>query len=156
MAQIIIGVDPGKTGAFAESRKSDLSDIKAYKLTTLTDWISYLSQFTGPAHKLGTKIVFEEVPKCCGTFVPSHTAATLHFSYGSLYGAARGLGLAVETVRPQVWSKGLPGLKGLKNAPRKRQLRDLATSYYPHLKPTLQTCDAILICRWARQNEPAI
>jgi hypothetical protein len=148
---IIIAVDPGKKGSFAVTQKADLSDLKAFKLTTLTDWIAHLSPFTSFKYKLQTKVLVEEVPKTTGSFVPSHTAATLHRNFGELIGAARGLGLSVQTVRPQEWQKGLPGLKGLTGPARKRQLRDLATSRFPHLKPTLQTADALLIAAWANQ-----
>jgi len=51
-------------------------------------------------------------------------------------------------VRPQVWQKGLSGLKGLVSSKRKGALKNHAKRLFPKLKVTLATADALLILNY--------
>ena len=71
--------------------------------------------------------------------------------FGFLRGVLMGLGIPLRMVRPQEWQKQLClGAPADKSA-RKRALKSKAQELYPGLKPTLKTCDALLILDWANR-----
>ncbi len=58
-------------------------------------------------------------------------------------------GFRVDLVRPQVWQKGVKGLKPkMGYTDRKRVLKDNACRKYPDLKVTHAVADALLIADW--------
>lgn len=145
MHKTIIGIDPGKSGAIAiiypdgcivthKMDESEIVDILGRTKWKEEDCACYLEQ----VHAMPGQGV------------------TSMFSFGNSYGFTRGvlqaLEIPTELVRPQVWQKGLGGLKGIQGTARKRLLKAHAARLFPDLKPTLKTCDALLIARWGKQQ----
>ena len=146
----IIGIDPGLSGgvcAFGKDR------FEAYAFTTMAD-VAFLFAGLLIKNKISDiKAYIEEPPvffQGAGGGLASQ--AKLHRNLGQYEGLLMGLGIPFETVSPKKWQKGLPGLAKLKGVERKRALKNLAVQRYPQLKPTLKTCDAILIAEYGLKN----
>lgn len=142
--KVIIGIDPGKSGAFAFFWED--SSIQVYKMDE-QDFVDEVSSLCVEAdYKI--KAYLEEVHAMPGQGVTSM------FSFGNSYGFIRGalqaLEIPTELVRPTIWQKELSGLRGLQGAPRKRKLKEHAARLFPAQKPTLVTCDALLIARYGK------
>jgi hypothetical protein len=80
-----------------------------------------------------------------GAKLPGSSMFKMGHNAGYWEGALSALGVKVIRIRPQEWQKGITGITGKKGPDRKRALRDEAIRRFPQLKPTLQTCDALLI-----------
>lgn len=147
----IIGIDPGLNGGFAVF---DDGKFYAIPFTTMADVDYKLSGLLFGKKTPETKAYIEEPPvffKGAGGGLASQ--AKLHRNFGQYEGMLMGWGMAFETVRPQKWQAGLPGLAKLAGKDRKRALHNLAAQRYPQLKPTLKTCDAILIAEYGMKQE---
>ena len=143
---IIIGIDPGLSGGLAL-----LGDEKdcALPFSTMSETEEFLIDLIKCENFSFFKAFIEEPPvffKGAGGGLASQ--AKLHRNLGQYEGLFMGLGIPFETVTPQKWQRGLPGLAKLKGLERKKALRNLAVQRYPQLKPTLKTCDAILIAEY--------
>lgn len=148
MDKIIIGIDPGLNGGvcFMASDRAD-----AFAMKSLFELKSELVELKRKGRPL--KAFLEEVGGFIGKAQPGSAMFKFGRSMGEIVGLLTGLEIPFETVRPQVWQKGLPGLAKLTGKDRKRALHNLATQRYPELKPTLKTCDAILIAEYGRKIE---
>ena len=154
---IIIGIDPGLSGGVAVFGRGWFN---AVPFSTMSDFKSLILEISEYAAELGAfqiKAFIEEPP----AFFPGAggglaSQAKLHRNFGQYDGLLMGFGIPFETVSPKKWQKGLPGLAKLKGVERKRALRNLATQRYPELKPTLKTCDAILIAEYGKRIESAL
>ena len=145
----IIAIDPGKKGGYCICLPVPGY---AYNFTTLSEFIE---EVTMQIEEVGdVVIVLEDPPPYAGKNIPSHTAFKLGRYVGQFEGVAQSLGLSLHLVSPRTWQKGIPGLTGLQGSPRKRALKEHATRLYPKLKPTLNTCDAILIGHWFYHFQP--
>jgi hypothetical protein len=70
-------------------------------------------------------------------------------NFGVITGSLRALKFPLHLVKPQIWQKGLVGLKPkMGYTARKRQLKDNAIRLYPDLKITNATADAVLIMNY--------
>ena len=141
-----VAVDPGVKGGVAlASGKHDL-ELKAF--TTESEFLDIVDSLP-----IDTEAIVEEVPPYVGRAIPSSAAFKLGYNYGFEVGVLRAYGFRVNLVKPQVWQKGLSGLRGLQGAPRKRKLKDHAKRLYPKTKGlTLQTCDALLLLDYWRNR----
>lgn len=144
--KVTIGFDPGASGGVALFEGGTL--IEVFTLGTETETLDYLRSL---AERYEAPVaVLEEV----GGFIGRPQSGSHMFKFGQSYGFLRGaimaFGLPLRTVRPQEWQRGLPGLTKLKGSARKRGLKDLAAQRFPAAKPTLKTCDAILIGDYGR------
>lgn len=139
---ITIGIDSGKKGGVAYMDGDRI--YQAHNLYPISDFISELHSLIHEHGRTKVRVVIEEPPKYVKP-IPSSTTYVMGQSYGECKGIAQGALVQCVTVDPKVWQKGLTGLKGLEGPSRKRALKDHAFRLYPDLKPTLQTCDAILI-----------
>lgn len=91
--------------------------------------------------------------------------ASSAFNFGRSYGFLRGICQLLlvqgrlsrfEDVTPQRWQAHLGLTAGLQGPARKRALKERARQRYPQLKPTLVTCDALLLLDWfISQRRPA-
>lgn len=142
-----IAIDPGVRGGFAQKCDDYNPLLRAF--TTEADFLEILEGVPADA-----EAIVEEVPPYVGRAIPSSSAFKLGYNYGFEVGALRAYGFRVNLVRPQVWQKGLGGMKGLEGAARKRKLKDHAKRLYPKLDGiTLQTADALLILDyWLRSG----
>lgn len=143
---IIIGIDPGLAGGIAIFNKNKN---EALSFTTMADVCLRFDYLRSQMSMQVIKAYIEEPPvffKGAGGGLASQ--AKLHRNFGQYEGILIGLGIPFETVSPQKWQKGLSGLAKLTGKDRKKALHNLAVQRYPQLKPTLKTCDAILIAEY--------
>lgn len=145
---VVVGIDPGLGGGFA-ALGGDFAQANAFG--TMADFMAWLVELP---FDVRVKAYVEEPPaffKGAGGGLASQ--AKLHRNLGQYEGILMGLDIAFETVRPQKWQAGLPGLSKLAGKDRKKALHNLAAQRYPQLKPTLKTCDAILIAEYGLKQE---
>ncbi len=143
---IYLSIDPGASGGYAVCY-GGLNAITLHNFQTNADFIDHVLELEG-IHKGFLRSVVEDVPSFAGRDVPSYTSFKLGKNCGFIEGVLRGLRIPVDYVSPKKWSAPLTGLKGLTGAARKRALRDHASRLYPLLKPTLKTCDALLLAHF--------
>lgn len=148
---IIFGIDPGLNGGTAVfGGEKDC----AIPFSTMGDMEAFFIKIIKNESVSLAKAFIEEPP----VFFPGAggglaSQSKLHRNFGQYEGLLMGIGIPFETVTPQKWQKGLPGLAKLKGVERKRALRNLAMQRYPQLGPTLKTCDAILIAEYGKRME---
>ena len=151
MTKLIIGIDPGLNGGIA---MFDDGEFFAMPFTTMSDVGFALDSLRDKRKLSEIKAYIEEPPAYFpGAGGGLASQAKLHRNLGQYEGMLMGLGIAFETVRPQKWQTGLPGVAKLKGKDRKKALHNLAIQRYPQLKPTLKTCDAILIAEYGQRIE---
>lgn len=149
--KIIIGIDPGLGGGIAVLGDIVEGGADALPFKTMADTGILIDSILA-VKKTSEIKAFVEVPPVFfkGAQGGLASQAKLHRNLGQYEGMLMGLGIPFETVTPQMWQKGLPGLAKLTGKDRKRALHNLATQRFPQLKPTLQTCDALLIAEWGK------
>lgn len=142
-----IAVDPGVKGGVALQCGDESPELKSF--TTEADFLEILENTP-----LDAEAIVEEVPPYVGRAIPSSSAFKLGYNYGFEVGALRAFGFRLHLVKPQVWQKGLSGIRKTEGAVRKRKLKDNAKRLYPKLDGiTLQTCDALLMLDyWIRSS----
>lgn len=75
-------------------------------------------------------------------------------AYGRVIGWLEALQIPFSEVLPRSWQAGLPNVAKTKAyLEKKRLLKMIAKQRHPNLKPTLQTCDAILIAEYATKSQ---
>ena len=151
---IIIGIDPGLSGGAAVFPSPLFIENEAVAFSTMKAMEEFFVKYIRAQRVSQFKAFIEEPP----VFFPGAggglaSQAKLHRNLGQYEGLLMGLGIPFETVSPKKWQKGLPGLAKLKGVERKRALHNLAAQRYPQLKPTLKTCDAILIAEYGKRME---
>jgi hypothetical protein len=141
---IILGIDPGASGALASfSRGRDkpvtycfdkMTEQDIYKVLqgyAIDDCICYLERVKG-------------MPKDTGK-----TAFTFGQHYGFVRGVMVSVGLPFVEVYSQVWQRKLGLGKPYPSQPeRKRAHRQQAQQWWPRLKITLGNADALLIAEY--------
>lgn len=139
-----IAVDPGANGGVAFANDSD-GIYATINLNPLSNLMAEISILRNADHDM--EMVIEDIPPYVqGNNIPGSSAFKMGVSFGLIQGLALGERIPCFLVKPKDWQKHLTGVKGLKGPERKRALRDIAKELYPELKPTLKTCDAILLC----------
>lgn len=158
MKKTIIGIDPGASGGIAVIYPDGCAVASNYNKGDLASYLHNLNV----ANENIACYLEDITPMPIGGFkkdknkeVKMNYSAQFNFgkSCGFVEGVLAGLQIPTELVRPQVWQKGLSGLKGLKGAERKRKLKEHAARIFPKQKPTLKTADALLIARYGKQME---
>lgn len=151
MIKLIIGIDPGLNGGMCAM----CDEIKiAIPFTTMAEMQFALTDTLVNTEPNEIKAYIEEPPAYFpGAGGGLASQAKLHRNLGQYEGLLMGMCIAFETVRPQKWQTGLPGVAKLKGKDRKKALHNLAIQRYPQLKPTLKTCDAILIAEYGLKQE---
>lgn len=146
--QPTLGIDPGKSGAFALVASDG----------TLIDLVK-MPPTDGEILDLLREWHEQYDPRCKLEFVRSSpqmgvtSAFTFGRGYGGLTMALRAVGIPFEEVTPAKWQRGykLPkssvGPTAKKNA-HKQRARDL----FPGAKITHATADALLIAEWGRRQ----
>lgn len=147
---LIIGVDPGASGGFAEIWPDGKVDtFPMFAEDDMRDYFKAITQFNLPVCYL----------ELVSGFIGKAQPGSHMFKFGNGYGYIRGLLAAnhIKTVlvRPQEWQKGVPGAAGLKGPDRKRALKEEAARLFPQIKVTLSTADALLIADYGRKHEVA-
>lgn len=149
-----IGIDPGVRGALA-FMTADQSFV-CWKTETTAPKDAMMDALCGV--EASEVIVYIEL---VGGFIPGRPqpasrAGKLMRNMGYWEGLCAGLNIQLRLVRPQDWQAGISGVAGKKDAERKRALRDEAIRRFPAMKPTLATCDALLIADFGRRVEMGV
>lgn len=147
--KIIVGVDPGKTGAVTVLKPSGALTIN--KMPTTPKDIYLLFKSIKVSHKDQQIVVYLE-----GIFatrvVGSSRALNFGKNHGHLEMAILVLGFEYKDVRPQDWQKELGCLSsGDKNITKRK-----AQALFPELHLTHDTADSILIARYGQIKEKVI
>ena len=154
-AKLTIAIDPGKSGGLAYQLAGQPAQAVAMPPTE-GDLVNLLRQLaTNPDN---TVAFVEEVGGYIGQAQPASSAFKFGRNFGFTLGVLQTLGVRVELVRPQRWQKSL-ALGSASNCASKTEwknkLKAAAQRFYPNLKPTLATADALLILDYARRSAPA-
>ena len=153
MNKLYIGIDPGANGGIASYNGKTLSSVKCPSGGKAMA-ISVKSIFKSYRLDKGTKrnilVTFERVHAF------PHDARSSAFKFGMNYGMWHGIigtmGLRYCEVTPQKWQAYYIHEK-MEKAERKRYLKSIAQERFPDTKVTLAICDAILIAKFAHDNE---
>lgn len=141
---MILAIDPGKSGALA------VYDGETMEVRKMPDSEVGLWALFNEMAVIPDRVYIERVQAMPGGG-ERRMGATSAFTFGRGYGALRmaviAAGLPLEDVRPQQWQREL-GLGKLAGPDRKKRLRAIAAERFPAVKPTLQTCDAVLLAEW--------
>jgi len=145
---ILLGIDPGASGGIGIYEHGVLRAEKMPATERDTwDLFDRLTFDRHPIHAALEKV--HAMPK-------QGVSSTFKFgqSYGFLRACLVAAGIPFVDVTPGVWQKALGCLsKGDKNVTKAR-----AQQWFPHIKITHATADALLICEWlrrSRQDDPS-
>lgn len=144
---MIIGIDPGKSGAMvALSNAGTIVDMIRNEATEsdLWHWMKQQKQ-DAELEDDSVRIYLEKV----GAMPKQGVSST--FKFGQSFGMLRGLciasEIAFETVTPQTWQKSL----GCRSGGDKNVTKAKAQELFPGTKITHKEADAILIAEYGRR-----
>ena len=151
MSKVTIGIDPGINGALAVINGTEVFSM------TFTD------ATIGNVVKEAVEIVRSEPNRSLVVYIESVHAfpgqgVSSCFKFGRAYGEALGALDALEApyrlVSPMKWQKTIIGIPKKKDGAtaHKRALKMEAQRRFPQCKPTLKTCDALLIADWGSKD----
>jgi hypothetical protein len=148
--KVTIGIDPGKSGAVAI-----ISIGSVYAVPFGDDSIALTIKEAVELYDIQDDNVFcyiESVHAFPGQGVSS--AFAFGRAFGEALGALDSLGVPYKLVSPQAWQKTLPDMPKKKDgaAEHKRALKQEAQRRFPSAKPTLKTCDALLIAEYGARD----
>lgn len=145
--EMIIGIDPGKSGGVAvrvgnnEPETYDMPETPADMLALFRSIAEHPAQKTAFMEKVGGHR-------------PGNSAiatATFNRHIGQLEMALLASSIPVKLVAPQTWMKKMGSLSKDKGT-RKNQIKDLMQRRYPSLKITLKTSDALGIMTYGLES----
>lgn len=146
----VLGIDPGKSGAFAvldRRTKKIISVLKSANVNggDIADWIHEIQ------NAKRCQIVYAAIERV--NAMPKQGVAS-SFNFGLNYGRSLGildaLRIPYDLVSPQTWQKELKCLtKGDKNI-----TKDKARRIWPSYQVTHADADALLIALWAINSNP--
>lgn len=145
----IIGIDPGAHGGMSfTSLDGSKREVYPFARITLSEVVDLLIMYD-LTYDLTAFI--EEVHS-----MPKDGKASA-FSFGKNYGTLLGILTALKIPRvdvlPLKWQAGLKlRVKGLEYRDKKRALKAEAEKRFPRFNITLDTCDALLIAEYGRQQ----
>jgi len=149
--KLTIGIDPGVNGAIAMYDGYDMW-VVTFVDSTIGKVIAEQVQEAMTEENWQIKVYIESVHAFPGQGV----ASSFKFgkSFGEAIGALDALKVPYELVSPQKWQKTIMGLPKKKDGPteHKRSLKKEADRRFPNAKPTLKTCDAMLIAEYGHKN----
>lgn len=154
MKKLIIGIDPGASGGLAvfypDGKAATYAAKKEHTYSEILCeiWAAAKTEGWSMAAYVESLSGFQGAGRYALT---GRQAFIMGTSYGRILGALEALKIPFWTVTPLSWQKTLPLPKTKIKQDHKRHLCDLAKQRFPELKPTLQTCDAILIAEYARK-----
>lgn len=151
-SKTIIGIDPGAGGALAFIT----SDGRAVTHTTEStlpieavrdaicgrdpeDVVAYVEELSG-FQKGRTAMLGAQV-------------GVMMRNFGQWEGILAALNIRTILVKPKSWQAGISGASVKEYADKKRALKAEAVRRFPSMKPTLKTCDALLIADFGRRAE---
>ena len=152
MKTIYIGIDPGASGGMAAIMPDGTA--VAEKWTDETEILDELNVIARNGERIQAAI--EHVHAGIFAGKDGRMGAKSAFSFGRNVGIWHGIllanGIPFRTVLPREWQKGIAGVNGRNGADLKRHWKAEACRRFPDTRPTLATCDALLIADWARRE----
>lgn len=168
---IYIGIDPGSAGGIAVDWNGHVTTKSMPK--TDTDIMEYLAEFKGEnvsvmMEKVGGFIGFRKriinilCPHCKGTVpyeIKEGDPGSAMFKFGDgngyLRGICRAFGFRYDTIAPKSWQKvfNLFKTKYMGKQQWKSVLKNKAQQFYPDIKVTLATADALLILEFLKRTD---
>ena len=152
--RMFIAIDPGLKGAiasYATSFEPPGRPVWAVEKLAATpqERFGQLAGYADRASALEVAriVILEDVGGFTGKPQPGSRMFTFGRGYGQLEGCLISLGYSLIRVKPQKWQTDL-SLKtrpGESKPDHKRRMRQKALDLFPALKPSLDTCDALLI-----------
>lgn len=145
----VIGIDPGKGGGLAvvDLASHDVIEVVAMP-ETLTDISDFVEKYKDA--KAAYVEIVHSMPK---------QGVSSTFTFGQYYGYVQ-MAVACHKIRcidilPSKWQKALSAgaKKGETYAQHKSRLKGIAQKYFPKVRPTLKTADALLIAEYGRMQE---
>lgn len=160
---ILIGIDPGLSGAIATIRHRDggrgvavavqrmpatwpeIADLIILEASQGDDVRVVVEQLGPmPSRRRPAEEGGQQGDEMRGSIAAWKLCSNLHLTLGILIA----LKVPFEGVPPQTWQKGLGIAKGTKGPDRKRALVSIARQRFPLSNPTLGTADALLIAEY--------
>lgn len=145
----IIGMDPGAHGGMSfVSLDGSKRESYPFARITLSEVVDLLISYD---LMYDLTVFIEEVH----SMPKDGKASAFSFgkNYGTLLGIVTGLKIPRVDVLPLKWQMGLKlRVKGLEYRDKKRALKAEAEKRFPRLNITLDTCDALLIAEYGRQQ----
>ncbi len=144
----LLSIDPGASGgiAWTDGTETHCSPMP----TTLGDLVAQLRSLSADGY---SRCCLEQVVG----FIPGGGAGAMFKfgqSFGQIQGCLQAMSFSVTEVRPMKWQKFLScGDKKSHGKAWKSHLKGIAQSMFPACDVTLKTADALLILRYATQNE---
>lgn len=149
---IILGIDPGVGGGIAIFYPDGKKEALAFdKVLTYVDIFENIKN-VAKEHGWDTFAVLELLTGFQQQRVkmPGALSFKMGENYGKIQGWLESFKIPFEKVTPAKWQIGLTGVKAEKDySKKKRLLCLLAKQQFPDVKPTMKTCDAILIAKYA-------
>lgn len=152
--KIAIGIDPGTSGAIA-SYDGETCHARTFEVDGIAFTIHAMIRDCC-AHDPHLMVYLERVNAFPGQGVSSS------FKFGRAFGEAIGALDALEVpykfISPHTWQKTIMGLPRKKDGAtaHKRALKQEAQRRFPNAKPTLKTCDALLIAEYGYRDIASI
>ena len=167
---LLIAIDPGKSGGIAikpdnqpevawsmpdtDSGVIELIDHIIPEYSTIQESkVCYMEKVSG---FIGGRMQYMNCPTCRNSIAyrtgdPGKTMFTFGYGNGFLVSTFMTRKIKLEMVTPQKWMKGIGvGSKnGMGKTEWKRFLKDRASKWFPNIKVTLKTADALLILKYA-------
>jgi len=174
---LIIAVDPGASGGITSINKKKVvtaiampeTDVEIFEHfnNLLTNYRQPDEPVFGYLEKVGGFIGYrKKYKKClkCGGFIEvlEGDPGSYMFKFGDGYGFIRAQfvnrRITFHNPTPQEWLKGLclsrpKGASKLSKTEWKNNLKKRASEFFPGLKPTLKTADALLILKYGMLRE---
>lgn len=150
MNQVLLAIDPGKSGGMAVMYPGGKVVTHSMPDTEAELHIDLLAILHHAEYeKLNLQCVIERVGGFCGKGQPGSAMFTFGRGVGVIVGLLLGLGISFREVTPQAWQKlvGAGTSKGFASKTAwKRHLLDMARKRYPGTTGlTLKTADAALM-----------
>jgi hypothetical protein len=148
MIDLILGIDPGKSGGLAW--RYDGGKVACAPMPRVEAEIPALIEELAGADDLARVAYIEKVGGYVGQPQPGSRMFTFGRNTGVILGALYSNGFRIIEVAPSVWQKEI-GVAGIEAKKRKAELKNRAHQLFPTLKKqiTLKTSDALLIFEYA-------
>ena len=151
----IIGIDCGVNGGIA-FKSNDVAYGLSVRAVNMPDTLEKLRSELVLCQQIGPCIAYiEDVPPFVGFNRPAARIFKLAKNYGEVLGLLCAMDIEYIKVRPAVWMKAI-GTNRKKHYKTdnewKNYLKKLAMIYYPNIKVTLKTADALLILEYGMQQ----
>lgn len=153
----IIGIDPGASGAIAWSASG--ASMHATKLDGLTEHdirgcLIGLVELYDSVHAFLEQVGPNRIAKSGERRQGTSSMFAFGRNYGFLRGLLVGLQIPFDDVPPQKWQRaiGIGVVKDEKPNAKKNRHKAKAQQFWPYLKVTLHTCDALLIAEYGERQ----